>query len=94
MAVQGFPTSNALTVKQWSEGLEAEALKKISYAGLIGKRSENLIQWKDTLSERPGDEETIGLRMQLAAAPKDSSVAVEGSEQTLTIHDDNFTIDE
>ena len=94
MAVQGFPTSNALTVKQWSEGLEAEALKKISYAGLIGKRSENLIQWKDTLSERPGDEETIGLRMQLAAAPKDSSVAVEGSEQTLTIHDDKFTIDE
>lgn len=94
MATQSFSTSNNLTVKQWSEGLEAEALKKISYAGLIGKRSENLVQWKDTLSTKPGDEETIGLRMQLTAAPKDSSVAVEGSEQTLTIYDDKFTIEE
>jgi N4-gp56 family major capsid protein len=94
LSTQVFTTSNPLTVKQWSEGLEAEALKKISYAGLIGKRSENLIQWKDTMSTKPGDEETIGLRMQLTAAPKDSSVAVEGSEQTLTIHDDKFTIEE
>lgn len=94
MAVQSFATGDNLTVKQWSEGLEAEALKKISFSGLIGKRSDALIQWKDTLSTRPGDEETIGLRMQLTDAPKTSGTAVEGAERTLTIYDDKFTIDE
>lgn len=94
MATQAFGTSHALVPQQWSEGLEAEVLKKISYAGLIGKRSDSLIQWKDTLSSKPGDTETVGLRMQLGAAPKSSSQAVEGNEQTLTIHDFSFTIDE
>jgi N4-gp56 family major capsid protein len=94
MAVQSFPTSHALVPQQWSEGLEAEVLKKISYTSLIGKRSDSLIQWKDTLSNKPGDTETIGLRMQLDAAPKSSVDAVEGSEQTLTLYNMSFTIDE
>ena len=94
MAVQGFGSSHNLTVQQWSEGLEAEVLKKISYTGLIGKRSDSLIQWKDTLSTSPGDSETIGLRMQLTNAPKSSSDALEGQEQSLTIYDMSYSIDE
>ena len=94
MAVQGFATSHALVPQQWSEGLEAEVLKKISWASLVGKRSDSLIQWKDNLSNKPGDTDTIGLRMQLNSTPKTSSDAVEGNEQTLTIHDMTFTIDE
>ena len=94
MAVQGFTSSHALVPQQWSEGLEAEVLKKISYTGLIGKRSDSLIQWKDSLSSKPGDTETIGLRMQLENAPKSSNQAVEGNEQTLEIHDMSFTMDE
>jgi N4-gp56 family major capsid protein len=94
MAVQGFTSSNNLTVQQWSEGLEAEALKKVSFTGLIGKRSDSLIQWKDTLSKKAGDTETIGLRMQLEDAPKSSSDTIENNEQTLEIYDMNFTIDE
>jgi len=94
MAVQGFTTSHALVPQQWSEGLEAEVLKKISWAGLVGKRSDSLVQWKDNLSNKPGDTDTIGLRMQLDGTPKTSSDAVEGNEQTLTIHDMTFTIDE
>lgn len=94
MAVQSFSTSNALVPQQWSEGLEAEVLKKISYTGLIGKRSDSLLQWKDTLSSKPGDTETIGLRMQLTNAPKSSTDAVEGNEQTLTMYNMSFTIDE
>ena len=94
MATQGFPTSHALVPQQWSEGLEAEVLKKISYTGLIGKRSDSLIQWKETLSNKAGDTETIGLRMQLDNAPKSSSDAVEGNEQTLTLYNMSFTIDE
>jgi len=94
MAVQSFPTSHALVPQQWSEGLEAEVLKKISYTGLIGKRSDSLLQWKDTLSNKPGDTETLGLRMQLSNAPKSSTDAVEGNEQTLTLYNMSFTIDE
>lgn len=94
MAVQGFTTSNALTVKQWSEGLEAEVLKNISYSGFIGKRSDSLCQWKDELATKPGDTVTIGLRMQLDAAPKSSSDAVENNEQTLTIYNMSITLDE
>lgn len=94
MAVQSFSSSHNLTVKQWSEGLEAEALKKISFTGLIGKRSDSLIQWKDTLSKKAGDNETIGLRYQLEGAPKSSTDSVENNEQTLEIYDMSFTIDE
>ena len=94
MAQQSFSSSHNLTVKQWSEGLEAEALKKISFTGLIGKRSDSLIQWKDTLSKKAGDNETIGLRYQLEGAPKSSTDTVENNEQTLEIHDMSFTIDE
>ena len=94
MAVQGFTTSNALTVKQWSEGLEAEVLKKISYSGFIGKRSDSLCQWKDELATKPGDTVTIGLRMQLENAPKSSTETVENNEQTLTIYNMSITLDE
>ena len=94
MSVQTFSTSNALVPQHWSEGLEAEVLKKISYTGLIGKRSDALVQWKDTLSNKPGDTETIGLRMQLSSKPKSSSDAVEGNEQTLTLYNMSYTIDE
>jgi len=94
MAVQTFTSSDNLTVQQWSEGLEAEALKKVSFSGLIGKRSDSLIQWKDSLSKKPGDTETIGLRMQLSGAPKTSSDTIENNEQTLEIYNMNYTIDE
>jgi N4-gp56 family major capsid protein len=94
MAVQSFATGNALVPQQWSEGLEAEVLKKISYTGLIGKRSDALLQWKDVLSSKPGDTETIGLRMQLSDEPKSSADAVEGNEQTLTMYNMSYTIDE
>ena len=94
MSVQEFGTSHALVPQQWSEGLEAEVLKKISWTSLLGKRSDSLIQWKDSLSSQPGDTETLGLRMQLTNAPKSSSDAVEGNEQTLTIYYMSYTIDE
>ena len=94
MSVQEFGTSHALVPQQWSEGLEAEVLKKISWTSLLGKRSDSLIQWKDSLSSQPGDTETLGLRMQLTNAPKSSSDAVEGNEQTLTIYDMSYTSDE
>lgn len=94
MGLQSFATTDALTAELWSDGLEAEALKKVSFAGLMGKRSDSLIQWKDGLSKKPGDTETIGLRMQLTNAPKSSSDSVENNEQTLQIYNDSLTLDE
>lgn len=91
---QGFPGNHPLTNQLWSEGLEAEALKKISYAGFIGKRSDSLIQWKDGLSKKAGATETIGLRMQLDAAPKSSVDTVESNEQNLELHYMDYRIDE
>lgn len=94
MAVQSFSTSNALVPQQWSEGLEAEVLKKISWTGFIGKRSDALVQMKDSLTNKPGDTETIGLRMQLNSKPKSSSDALENNEQSLTLYNMSYTIDE
>jgi N4-gp56 family major capsid protein len=94
MAVQTFSTSHPLSQQQWSEGLEAEVLKKISYVNYVGKRSDALIQWKDELADAPGDTITFGLRMQLTADLLGSSDTFETNEQTLTIHNDSVVIDE
>lgn len=94
MAVQSFSASHALVPQQWQEGLEAETLKKISWTGFVGKRSDALCQQKDTLSQKAGSQETLGLRMQLNAEPKTSTDAVEGNEQTLTMYNMSYVIDE
>lgn len=94
MAVQTFSTSHALSQQQWSEGLEAEVIKKISYINYVGKRSDSLIQWKDELVDKPGDTITFGLRMQLTADLLGSGDVFETNEQTLTIHDTSIVIDE
>jgi N4-gp56 family major capsid protein len=90
----GGPIPTALVRQQWSEGLEAEALKKISYTGLISKRSTSIIQWKDTLSNKPGQKETFGLRMQLTRAPYTTGTALEDAEQSISVYHDSITLDE
>ncbi|GAG49664.1 unnamed protein product, partial [marine sediment metagenome] len=85
MAEQVFATDNALTNKAWSLGVEAEVLKKISFAAFMGRRSDALLQVKDELMKGPGDQITIGLRMQMdetVAAPEDVDVLT-GNEKTL-----------
>jgi N4-gp56 family major capsid protein len=94
MGIQTFSTSNALTNQQWSEGLEAEVLKRISFSGFMGAGSDALCQTKSGTAKKPGDTETIGLRMQLTNAPKSSADAVEDQEQTLTFYTDTISIDE
>lgn len=94
MAEQVFLTGNALTNKAWSLGVEAEVLKKISFAAFMGRRSDALLQVKDELMKGPGDQVTIGLRMQMdetVAAPSDVDVLT-GNEKTLTFNDDALVI--
>jgi N4-gp56 family major capsid protein len=96
MAVQSIATGNALTVKQWSVGLEAETLKKLSYRAFIGKRSDSLIQEKDELSKEPGDQITIGLRGQLdpTLAPVQGNAGLEGNERTIDLYTDAIKLDQ
>ena len=93
-AADDTPIPAALVRQQWSEGLEAEALKKISYTGLISKRSTSIIQWKDTLATKPGVKETFGLRMQLDRAPITTGTLMEGNEQSIKVFTDEITLDE
>ena len=94
MAVQRFATAHELVPQIWAEGLEAEVLKKISVMGVIGKRSDACMQWRDRLSKEPGDTERVGLRLQLNTAPKTTGVSVEGNEQTLDFSYMDIKLDE
>lgn len=96
MAIQAFNTGNALAPEQWSEGLEAEVLKKISYRAFIGKRSDALVQEKDELSKRPGDTVNFGVRAQLdeTSAPIQGNAGLEGNEMTLDLFDDSLVINQ
>ena len=95
MAEQVFLSNNPLTNRQWSLGVEAEVLKKISFNAFMGRRSDALIQVKDELQKYAGDTVTYGLRLQLAeatAAPTGTDVLT-GNEKTLTFQDDALVID-
>jgi N4-gp56 family major capsid protein len=94
MATEVVGTNHELTLKQWSEGLEAEVLKKITVTWGMGKRSDALFQIKDELESSPGDQITVGLRMQSTKAPVTSGTPLEGAEQVQSYYYDKFTIDE
>lgn len=94
MAQIEFATNDPLTVKQWSEGTDAEVLKKVSWFKYVGKKSTALLQWKDQLEKAPGDTITFGLRMQLNEAPRTEGETLEGNEQSLRYFDHSITINE
>ncbi len=94
MAQIEFGTNDALTNKLWSEGTDAEVLKKVQWFHFVGKDSKSLLQWKDECEKGAGDSITYGLRMQLTEAPRTEGEALEGNEQSLTYHDRNITINE
>lgn len=83
-SVEMIDTDHEFTVKHWEEGLEAEALKKITVMGLMGKRSDSIIQIKDDLTKGPGDRIRFGLRLQNLRAPMTTGTKVEGNEQVLS----------
>jgi N4-gp56 family major capsid protein len=92
--VEAIDTDHEFTVKHWEEGLEAEALKKISVMGLMGKRSDSVVQIKDSLASAPGDRIRFGLRMQQLRAPMTTGNQVETNEQKLSKRYDEIFIDE
>jgi len=52
MATTAYGVNDALAVKLWSKGLEAEVLKKTWVSKFMGKGSNSLIQIKATITRR------------------------------------------
>lgn len=96
MAVQSFPAGHALAVQLWSKGVEAEVLKKLSFAHFMGKRPDSLCHVKDELTKSAGDTITYALRMQLdeTVAPKVGNATLENNERTVTYYSDSLTINQ
>jgi len=94
MALQSFGVGDALTAKLWSQGLNAEVLKK-TYVGKFGhKGSDSLMQVLDKTSKTNGDNITYGLRMQLAGEGVTSNAGLEGNEEAWTRYSDSLTIEQ
>lgn len=91
---QNFSTSHALTNQQWSLGVEAEVLKRISFSNFMGSDSSSLIQVKDELKSKAGDTINFGLRMQLTDAPISGvETSLEGNERTIQYYSDSLSLD-
>lgn len=94
MALTTYSVNNALAVKTWAAKLFHEALS-ITYASkFIGTTSDSLIQLRQELSKGPGDQITVGLRMQLAADGVLGDGVLEGNEEALVTYSDALLINQ
>lgn len=94
MATTSYGVNDALAVKLWSKKLAVEALKATSIAPLIGTSSDSIIQRKEELSKKPGDQVTFGLRAQLIGDGVSEGETQEGNEESLTTYSDALKINE
>lgn len=94
MAVQAFGSADALTVKLWAQGLNAEVLKKTHFGQYSGKSSNSLCQVLDRTSKGPGDQVTFGIRMQLSGEGKAGNAGLEGNEESWTDYTEAVVINQ
>jgi N4-gp56 family major capsid protein len=94
MAVQSFPAGDPKAAVQWSIGVEAEVLKKISFNQFMGKRPDSVIHVKDELTKKAGDTVKYSLRYQLdeTVPPKVGNAALEGNERIPDYQTDSLVI--
>lgn len=81
-------------VKLWSRRLAREALKETYISRFIGTGRNSLIVQKDDTSKSEGDRIRNTLRMQLSGAGVQGDSSLEGSEESLTTHTDDFVINQ
>lgn len=94
MANTSYGVNDALAVKLWSKKLFQEALKKTYFSKFMGKGSSSIIQIKDETSKGPGDQITVGLRMQLSGDGVQGDGTLEGNEEALTTYSDAVVINQ
>jgi N4-gp56 family major capsid protein len=94
MANTSYGVNDALAVKLWSKKLFQEALKQTYASRFMGKGSSSIVQIKDETSKGPGDQITVGLRMQLSGAGVQGDGTLEGNEEALTTYSDAVVINQ
>ena len=94
MATTAYGVNHPMAVKLWSKALVTEALKETYVSRFMGKSNDSLIVVKDELNKSKGDRVRIGLRMQLTAEGVIGDGTLEGSEEALTIYQDDLLIDQ
>jgi len=94
MAVTQYGVNNALAVKTWAAKLLQEALSATYVSQFMGTTSDSLVQVRNELSKGPGDQITIGLRMQLASDGILGDGILEGNEESLITYSDALLINQ
>lgn len=94
MATTSYGVNDALAVKLWSKKLFQEALKQTYFSRFMGKGSSSIVQIKDETSKGPGDQITVGLRMQLSGEGVQGDGTLEGNEEALTTYSDAVVINQ
>lgn len=82
------------TVEQWEADYYTEYLTKSWFKPFMGTGSSKMIQVKEDLTKKPGDSVTLHLVNRLTGAAKDSTEALEGNEEDLTIRTHNIQVRE
>lgn len=82
------------TVEQWDANYFTEYLNKSWFKPFMGTGSSKMIQVKEDLTKKPGDSVTIHLVNKLTGTAKDSTQALEGSEEDLSIRTQNIQVRE
>ena len=94
MADTTFATGDPLTQKLWAKTLYTELPKDIFWAQYADKQGKAPIHRREELMKQPGDQVTVGLRMQLTGAGVTGDAALEGNEEALTFFNTAVVIDQ
>lgn len=89
LSVSNFATGSAHTNHQWARGVEVEALPRTTFAALMAKRKDAVLEIRDELQGKPGDKISTFLRIQDTSAPEvGADAALEGNEGSPTYYSD------
>jgi N4-gp56 family major capsid protein len=94
MAVLGFGTNDASTVKLWSKATDREVLPKTLVGKFIGKGANSPVQTKDETSKTAGDRIRMNLQYLLSARGRVGNEVLEGNEEVPQFATDDVTIDQ
>lgn len=93
MAYTTIDTSNALTVKAWSEKLYRDAVLDSYWKKFLGGDN-SPVHVKSELDKEPGDEITFGLRGKLKGAGVQSGQRLKGNEEALSLYNTKIGIEQ
>lgn len=83
-----------LLVSTWGRELYREAEKDIYFKRFMGKGNNNIIEEKNELSGKEGDDITFGLIMKLSGSGVTGDGTLEGNEEAITTYSMEVTIDQ